>query len=418
MPPSPQRPIDDPAADAALLLIRLALVVLAFAAPLSIVISRRAIFTLLPVGAGLLIMAATLLPKPRVRDRLTFGLASLVGAGLVGLMAWSGLSIVWTPFPIDAAQRWGREVLTLLIVATAVLVLPERTRTSNLYLFPLGLAATALATAAAAVLGPTAMGAFQDAEPTLERAVIGLVMLVWPGIAALAIRERWISAGLLVVGVALAAMVAWTSVALIALALGALVFSLATIDAPKTGTVMAALVAAMVLLAPAATVVAVQPSAALADRIGDQLPAVGDVAQSTEVWADLVRAELPRLVTGHGLDMAARAGMSGFIPAGAPRGALFVTWYELGVLGAIAVAAMAGGALHAAGRASPTLAPFLLAEIVSGFAIAVWGFDSTQLWWFTVLGVVALAFANAVRGQYRTDRPAVRVAPASGERQR
>ena len=41
MPPPRFRPIDDPAADAALLLIRLGLFVLAFAVPLSAVVSRR-----------------------------------------------------------------------------------------------------------------------------------------------------------------------------------------------------------------------------------------------------------------------------------------------------------------------------------------------------------------------------------------
>ncbi len=407
MPPSSQRPIDDPAADAALLLIRLGLAVLAFGAPLSVVVSRRAIFTLLPVGAGLLLMAATLLPKPRVLDRMTAGFGTIAGFGLVAVLAWSALSIVWTPFPVDAAQRWGKEVLTLLIIAAAMVVLPERTRTSNLYLFPLGLALTALATAAAAVLGPAAMGAFQDAEPTLERAIINLVMLVWPATAALAIRGRWISAGLLVVGVVLAAMVAWTSVALIAVALGALVFSLATLNPPRTGTVLATAAAVTILLAPAMTLASTEVGAALADRYGERLPVLADVAQSIQVWADLVQNEPLRLVTGHGFDMTTRAGMSGFLAAGAPRGLLFVTWYELGIIGAIAIAALVGGALYWSGRASPTLAPFLLAEVVTGLAIAIWGYDSTQLWWFTMLGVAALAFANAIRGQYRTDRPAV-----------
>ncbi len=409
MPPSSQRPIDDPAADAALLLIRLALVVLAFGVPLGVVLSRRAIFTVLPVGAGLLLLAATLLPKPKIRDRLTIGLFNLAGLSLLGMLVWSALSIVWTPFQTDAAQQWGKEAATLLLVAVAIAFLPERTRTSNLYLFPLGLATTALATAVVAVLGPGAIGAFQDADPTLERAVICLVMLAWPAVAALAIRERWISAGLLVLGVALAAMVAWTSVALIALAVGALVFSIATINTARTGAVLGVAVALLILVAPASTLVVGRGSAVLAERFGDRLPALGDVAQSIAVWEDLVRSEPLRLVTGHGLDMAARASSSGFIPAGAPRGLLFETWYDLGIIGALATAALAGGALYAAGRASATLAPFLLAELVSGLTIAIWGFDTTQLWWITVLSVAALAFANAIRGQYRTSRPAVRV---------
>ena len=52
-------------------------------------------------------------------------------------------------------------------------------------------------------------------------------------------------------------------------------------------------------------------------------------------------------------------------------------------------------------------------------AVALWGSDTTQLWWVTFLGVAAVAFIHVVRGQYRTDRPAVdilRVKPAEEPR--
>ncbi|HEX4768428.1 MAG TPA: peptide ABC transporter permease [Lichenihabitans sp.] len=405
MPPSSRRPFDDPATDAALLLSRVGLVVLAFAVPISLVVSRRAVFTLFPVGAGLLIVSATLLPRPPAMIRLMAGLQSLMGLAGLWLLSWSALSLLWTPFPQDAAERLFREAGTVLFVVATVALLPERTRTSNLYLFPLGLTLAALATFAAAILGPQALGAFQNADSTLERAVFSLVMLVWPAIGALAVRDRWASAGWLAVGVTLAAMAAWTSVALVALAFGALVFALATLSPGRVGTALGILVGALILLGPALPLVFDPVLAGLADTLGDRLPALVDASQSVHVWATLVAGEPLRLVTGHGLDMATRAIQVGFLPAATPGSLLFEVWYELGVVGAVASAVLVGGAMMAAGRSSPTVAPFLLAEIVTGLVILVWGLESSQLWWITLVSVVAVAFANVIHGQYRTARP-------------
>jgi hypothetical protein len=416
MPASSHRPLDDPAADAALLLIRLGLAVLAFAVPLSAVVSRRAVFTLLPVGAGLLLVAATLLPRPPARRRLADTLFSVAGLGMTFYLAWTAISLVWTPFPLDAGERWAKEAGTIALVVVAAMFLPERTRTSNLYLFPLGLGAAALATAVAAVLGPQALGAFQDADSTLERAVISLVVLVWPALGALAVRDRWASAGWLVVGATLAAMAAWTSVALAALATGALAFVLATLGPQRCGRLLGLLAAAVILLGPALPFGLAPVADGLAARYGDVLPDLPGIARSLHVWSDVVAGAPLRQLTGHGFDLATHGTAIGFISPDAPRSLAFEIWYELGLVGAASVAVAAAGGLAAAGRTSPTVAPFLIAEIVAGLTIALWGLDTTQLWWITTLGVGALAFANVIRGQYRTDRPSAKL--ASGPREK
>ena len=400
-----QRPFDDPAADAAVLLIRLGLAVLAFAVPLSAVVFRRALFPLFPVGTGLLLLAATLVPRPPVLRRLRRGLHSRAGLGGLALLGWSALSLLWTPFPFDASQRWSQEAGTLLLVVLTAALLPERTRTSNLYLFPLGLAAAALATFVAALAGPETLGSFQASDSTLERAVISLVMLAWPAMCALAIRERWAAAGWLAVGTALAAMAAWTSIALAALALGALVFAIATLNPACVGLVLGFFVAMLILVAPALPLVFDPIAAGLADVLGGRLPALNDAAQALHVWGALVLQEPLRLLTGHGFDMITRAVVSGFIPADAPRSLLFEIWYELGLVGALATALLFFGALASAGKAPQALAPFLLAEITTGFVISIWEMDATQLWWIMLLGVVSVVFATVIRGQYRTDRP-------------
>ena len=405
MPQSSSRPIDDPAADAALLLIRIGLIVLAFAVPLSAVVSRRAVYTLLPIGGGLLLLASTLLPRPPVWRRLGDGLSTAAGLGGVALLVWSAASILWTPFPAEAGLRWLKEGGTIVAVALVLAMLPERTRTSNLYLFPLGLVPAGIATAVFGLVGAQRLSQFPDADATLDRAVISLVVLVWPALGALAVRERWTSAALLVIGITLSAMAAWTPVALTALALGAMAFAGATLSPRRAGIGFGIVAAAVLLLAPAIPFVFGPFFDRLGTGTGLSIPEFGAMAGGLRLWAGLVASDPLRLITGHGLDLAARGAVLGYLPPEIPRSLAFEIWYDLGVIGALAAALVAFGGFAAAGRTSVAVAPFLLAEIVSGLTFALWGLDTTELWWVTTLSVGALAFAVVIRGQYRTERP-------------
>ncbi len=137
------------------------------------------------------------------------------------------------------------------------------------------------------------------------------------------------------------------------------------------------------------------------------------MARALHLWADLVASAPARVLTGHGLDLAARGAVVGFLPPEIPRSLAFEIWYDLGLVGAVAAAAAAYGGFVAAGRTSEAVAPFLLAEIVSGLTFALWGLDTTELWWVTTLSVGALAFAVVIRGQYRTERPHAQMVPAA-----
>lgn len=407
------RPTDDVAADAALLLIRLGLIVLAFAVPLSAVVSRRAVFTLLPIGGGLLVLAATLLPRPAIGRRLAYGLATAAGIGGVVLLVWCAASILWTPFPVDAGLRWLKEGGTIVAVAVVMAMLPERTRTSNLYLFPIGLVPACIATAVFGLVGAQRLSLFPDADATLVRAVVSLVVLVWPALGALAVRERWTSAALLVIGITLSAMAAWTPVALTALALGAIAFAAATLSPRRAGVALGVLAGAVLFLAPGIPFVFGPFFDRLGDLTGGSVPELGEMARALHVWATLVASDPARLVTGHGLDLAARGAVMGYLPPEIPRSLAFEIWYDLGIVGAVAAAMVAYSGCVLAGRTSLAVAPFLLAEIVSGLTFALWGLDTTELWWVTTLSVGALAFAVVIRGQYRTERPQAQVVPAA-----
>ena len=287
--------------------------------------------------------------------------------------------------------------------------LPERTRTSNLYLFPLGLVPAGIATAVFGLVGAQRLSLFPDADATLVRSVVSLVVLVWPALGALAVRERWTSAALLVVGITLSAIAAWTPVALTALALGAVAFSVATLSPRRAGLVFGAVAGAVLLFAPGIPFVFGPAFDRLGQMTGGSVPELGQMARALHTWADLVASDPVRLVTGHGLDLAARGAVVGYLPPEIPRSLAFEIWYDLGIVGAVAAALVAFGGFASAGRTSEAVAPFLLAEIVSGLTFALWGLDTTELWWVTTLSVGSLAFAVVIRGQYRTERPQAQV---------
>jgi hypothetical protein len=229
---------------------------------------------------------------------------------------------------------------------------------------------------------------------------VGLVVIVWPSLGALALRERWHSAVALAIAVALAAIVVWTPIALAAFVAGAFTFIFATMNPARVSRLLAGAFAAVFLVAPALPLLlaAVLPARAANGLLAPML-----------VWADIIRGEGLRLVTGHGIDMATRGVAAGFLPAGTPHGILFQVWYELGVVGACTWAVLVARAFLAAGRTPGAIAPFLLAGLVCGLALAISGLSTAQSWWVAQVAVVAIAFAAVAKGQYRTVRPVAHV---------
>lgn len=400
---------EDPALDAGDLLVRIGLTVLAVVVPVSVVLSRRALFSLIPIGAGILLIGGSLLPHVDVRGRLRAMILSTPGLSGIALLAWCALSLVWTPFPLDAAERLWKLGGTVALVAFTIALLPERTKTSNLYLFPVGLAAASVTTIVTMLMSPAGILALQPEDATPERAAISLVILVWPAIGALAVRDRWLAAALLAVGVTVAALSAWTSIALAALAAGALAFSAATWNPARVAKIMSVAVPLLFLIGPVLPFALAAPLASLAERYGADAPVLAEVSGSVRNWANIMSLEPLRLVTGHGFDIIGQAALSGFLPAPVPRSLLFEAWYELGLVGAVAAAVFTAGAFLAVGRASTVVAPFLIAELTAALTVALWGSDTTQLWWITFLSVATVAFVHVVGGQYRSERPAVSV---------
>lgn len=390
----PMRPFDDPAQQAAGLLLRLGIAIIAIGAPLGSVFSRRLIFSLVPVGAVLILLAILLDPQRRQMERLREVLAAPAALTAVFVLGWAGLSLLWTPFTEPAAERYFKSASTLLLAAAAAAVLPSHTKTSNLYLLPAGLGASALAVLAFGLLH-SPVPAQEIETSTLDRAALSLSMLLWPALGALAVRNRWASAGALAVAVAVAIIAVWTPVALVALALGAITFSLATNMPKKVGTFLGLLLAAVMMLAPAIPL-------ALAPLLTSSTSAF---ALSIQIAEQIVTQDIWRLITGHGIDTIARSMGIQYLPAETPRTMIFEIWYEYGIVGAWSIALLIFLCCRGAAHLPAPISAFLLGGLVCGTTIVLCGLVTTQLWWLTLLAVVGVQFALVAKGQYRSVRP-------------
>ena len=398
---SPPRALEDPSLDAAQLLVRLGIALLAIAVPCGAVVSRRLIFSLMPVGGVLILIGMALAPSRRSFGQFRAAVFSSTGLTALFLVGWSGLSLAWTPFAADATENFFKISATALLAACVAAFVPDRTKTSNLYLLPIGTAAAALATVIVALLGSQNLQGPDLEGSTLARSAVGLIVVAWPALGALAVRERWISAVALAIAVVIAAIAVWTPIALGAFAVAALTFSFAMTNPARVSRLLAGIFAALFILAPALPLV-------LAIVVPPRWATSGSFA-TILTWANIVRGEGLRLITGHGIDAATRGTIAGFLPAATPTSILFQVWYELGIVGAFTAAALVVRAFIAAGRTPGTIAPFLLAGLVCGLTITIAGLSPAQLWWVSQLCVVAIAFAVVAKGQYRTVRPAAQL---------
>jgi hypothetical protein len=389
----------DPAADAAALLRRLGFATLMVAVPLTALVARRAVVVLAPIGIALLVIAALL---DGDHDGLTADLrrALLSAGGLAGglLLAWAALSLLWTPFRGPASERVLNVALTVAMVLGGYLALPGRMRSANLYLAPIGIGAAAIG-AVVLALSDLAIGRGTDEDGAgIERGVVVLVLALWPALAWLRSRGRDLEALALAVAVAAAAVLASASLPVVALAVGALAYAVTAISPALGVRVTAGAVAGTVALGPLIPFL-LRPLASLALRRDDQALA------GLSAWRRVVADDPLRLVTGRGFEAASRGRGSGLLRAEAPTTLPFEIWYDLGLVGAAAAAVVLYAAIRAAGRAHAGLVPGAMAAFATGFTLACAGIATAQMWWFTTLLIVALAFVAVDRGQFRTSRP-------------
>ncbi|MFV0279970.1 MAG: hypothetical protein ACK5JM_04310 [Rhodoblastus sp.] len=399
----PSRHFDDPAAGAAHIITRLAIALLLIVTPIASVGTRSAIYVLAPVGVALTLVAWLLAPGTRGPRQLRAAIFSATGLVVIFLGCWVALSLIWTPFGVGPSERFVKTASTFVLAAVAATLLPERTRTSNLYLLPIGAAAGSLAIILLIMFSKSHGLRSGDPETSLvARAAFGLALMVWPALGALVVREktRWAIglAGLVIV----AELFAGVPLALGATALGALVFAAAIVDKRAAARWLAIVGAALFLIAP---VVALLAYAVVAMTSSSPILPL-------QVWGSyLVHDGLFSLV-GHGFD-AARLGVNmGYLPRATPRSLLFEVWFELGFVGVVATALLWAQVVRRAGVAGALLAPYLLAGLTSAYAMSAFGLGVAAVWWVTLLALAGLAFALLQHGHGRAHRPNVSNLPS------
>ncbi|MDB5642356.1 MAG: conserved rane protein of unknown function, partial [Hyphomicrobiales bacterium] len=189
-----------------------------------------------------------------------------------------------------------------------------------------------------------------------------------------------------------------TPTALASLSFGAITFSLATTAPLLVGRVLGLTFGGLVVIAPAIPLVLAPLCRASANVY----------AKGLQTAEQIVLSEGVRLVTGHGFDAAQRSIAIGYLPASTPRSAVFEVWYEFGLVGGLALAALIVLTFRSAALAPRPASAFLLAGLVCGVIIGLSGLVTAQLWWLTLLAVAGVQYALVVKGQYRSVRPAAK----------
>ena len=279
---------------------------------------------------------------------------------------------------------------------------PKDQELLDFYLLPGGIALASAATLALAYFdAPWFFGGFEFDETLYERATITSIVLVWPALGFLSLREHWIAAAILAVLVAGVALAGFAQITLLAMGAGAFTFAMAMSGPTQTARFFAWLFAPLILFSPLLP---------LLYRLVLWMTGFDPGAGSAPmlIWSELIVSQWPRLFTGHGLDFVHRGLSLGYLPEGTPRSLLLVLWFDFGLVGAAGFTVLVVQAFRVAGRLPVKTAPALLAGLVSILTIAILGIATSQIWWVTLLDCEAIAFALLVKGVDRVQRPNVR----------
>jgi hypothetical protein len=393
---------DTPAEAAAKLLIRLGLAALFVGLPCVGIFWRGAIYVVLPIGAILILLGTLLDAPPHAGRRLRNAIVSPAGGAALLVALWAAVSVIWTPFPTDAGERFLQFAGATSLAVLAAVYLPQKTKALDFYLLPGGIALASAATLALAYFDtPWFYGGFAFDETLYERATITSIVLVWPALGFLSLREHWIAAAILAVLVACVALAGFAQIALLAMGAGAFTFAMAMSAPAHVARFFAWLFATLILFSPLLP---------LLYRLVLWMTGFDPGAGSAPmlIWSELIVSQWPRLITGHGLDFVHRGLSLGYLPEATPRSLLLLLWFDFGLVGVAGFTVLVVQAFRVAGRLPVKTAPALLAGLVSILTIAILGLATSQIWWLTLLDCAAIAFALLVKGVDRVQRPDVR----------
>jgi hypothetical protein len=231
----------------------------------------------------------------------------------------------------------------------------------------------------------------------MERATILISLMAWPAVTWLSIKRRSVAAMGIAGVVGCLGLVLQGTTILPALLIGAVLLGGAMNNLKGSAV---AFITAISILVMGAPLIAVGISLLTQPGSG--------FGRTMQVWADVIMADPSRLLTGHGLETALRNRLYQALDTAAPTSLLFEIWYELGLLGALALTVgMAMVALRIA-RLGRVMGSFALGCTGFAFALAVMGLGTSQTWWVTAIATTCIAFVAVANGEYRTERPTAR----------
>ena len=389
----------DDAADASRFFSRIGYLVLAVGAPVGVVLHPLGLYVMFSIGVGLILIAAALDAEPGFLDRFMRPFYVPAFLALLAGMAWAALSILWTPYPVAAAQHLLK--LSVLMAATllAVAAPRENATATDLYLFPIGVVA-GMATMVARALSETLIGAPDDGR--MATGAVAIAVLLFPAIGALTARGRNGLARLLLILALCFAYVASYTPLTVALFAGYLAMSFAISDLSRTARELSWGAAALILLSPLIPALAPTVSAWIFHARLTSLPAP---YPALSVAADVFTHDKLRLITGHGFATVSHGVQDRILPAGTPRALAFTVWYELGIVGAVLAALGAWLAFRSLARAPARLAPYMAAAFSAVVALAFLNVDFVEMTTLTLIALAVISTDVAARSQYRTSRP-------------
>ena len=389
----------DDAADASRFFSRIGYLVLAVGAPVGVVLHPLGLYVMFSIGVGLILIAAALDAEPGFLNRFMRPFYVPAFLALVAGLVWAALSILWTPYPIAAAQHLLK--LSVLLVATLLAVAAPRENASatDLYLFPIGVVA-GMATMIARALAENLFGLPDDGR--LTTGAVAIALLLFPAIGGLAARARNGLARLLLILALCFAYIASYTPLTVALFAGYLALSFSISDLSRTARELSWGAAALILLSPLIPALAPTVSAWIFHARLASLPAP---YPSLSVAADVFTHDKLRLLTGHGFATVNRGVHDRILPAETPRALAFTVWYELGIVGAVLAAAGAWLAFRFLARAPARLAPYMAAAFSAVVALAFFNIDFVEMTTLTLIALAVISTDVAARSQYRTSRP-------------
>ena len=396
---SPNQARNDEAADAGQFLSRLGYVLVALGAPAAAVLHDLAIFVVYPVAVAAFLLSALIDPPGALTARMRGAFAEPLVQITLALVAWAGLSVMWTPFSIAAGQHLLKLSLWLVSLFLVLTSARDHARATDLYLFPIGLV-VGLVAMFAAFVGDR--HGFEVPHRRIHDGAVVLVTTLYPAMGGLAARGRN-GLGRLLLMLSVVAVYALGSPSLIlALLLGFAALSFAVSDLGRTARDLAWGVGGMMALGPLVVVGVFEITRA---TMNTGLTALGGPFATLALAHAMVIHEKLLLVTGHGFESLLRALQTGLFAPATPRGQLFAIWYELGVVGALLSAAGIWFGFSRLASAPPRLAPYLAAALACNLTLAALGENLGDMLWTVSLGVAVISAQVAERSQYRTTRP-------------